>query len=100
MFKKFNFFELFLYVLAIICFCLILGNLYGLLDNLATIMFPTLPDPTDTYYTRNDTVWVYRSLVKQIPMLIISSFGFYKSLKIARNERKEITEAKKQLESK
>ncbi|MGO3170760.1 MAG: hypothetical protein ACTIJA_06915 [Bavariicoccus seileri] len=90
--KRFNFLELFLYMICIISFIVALVSLAGLLDNLGSLLFPDTSTDGDYY---NSALYVKRGLVSQIPMFFVGIGLFYYTIKkalVVHREERELRE--------
>lgn len=88
--KRFNLLELFLYGMALICFLVALFSFIGLLNDIATLVFPEVQSSDDMYYSVNSDVYLKRGLLSQIPLFILGSTAFVyilkKALKVHKDE--------------
>lgn len=87
--KRFNLLELFLYGMALICFLVALFSFIGLLNDIATLVFPEVQSSNDTYYAINSDVYLKRGLISQVPLFFIGSGAFVYILKKAMKVHKD-----------
>lgn len=88
--KRFNLLELFLYAMAMICFLVALFSFIGLLNDVASLIFPEVASGNDAYYAANSDVYLKRGLISQVPLFILGSTAFVyilkKALKVHKDE--------------
>ena len=87
--KRFNLLELFLYAMAMICFLVALFSFIGLLNDVATLVFPEVSTANDSYYAVNSDVYLKRGLISQVPLFFIGAASFVYIVKKAIKVHKE-----------
>lgn len=94
--KKISFYELFLYLLAVICFITFLISVSGVLNSISNILFQ---EPAIEGSLYNSVLYAKRGLVTSIPMIAVSSGLFVFIWKEIKKERKYFLESEKKINS-